>query len=152
MIEFKRLRIRDMPALLRWRRLSPDAWRDPSSSWFKQFKWLFFTAWRKGWIRGVYEDGMFVAQTQLYPIDKRKNCGEIGIVVNPEWRGLGLGKYIVWKTLLQGFHFMKLDQIWGEAYLATDARKFWFKICPNKFIMPKRSLYFWWLASEWDNK
>jgi RimJ/RimL family protein N-acetyltransferase len=161
-VKFGPLRREDMPMLLKWRQASPGAWRDPIATTItRQYEWFDTVVSHEHWIRGVYSvEGNFIGQTQLYPIDWYNRSAEIGVIVCAG-RRQGIGTEIVNKTLTYGFRNLGLNMIWGEVYYCTDAWKFWNKICKNKVVLPQRkfwnrkywdSLYFWWVASEWEGK
>lgn len=164
LIRIGALRREDMPTLLAWRNLTPEAWRDPIPTTItRQYEWFDTMVSHSLWWAGVYDDesGAFLAQTQLYPIDWQNRYGEIGLIVDPNLRGRGIGEEIVEKTLTYGFRDLGLNMIYGEAYLSNKAWQFWDKICPDKVVMPQRkywkggfynSLYFWWIGSEWEGK
>jgi RimJ/RimL family protein N-acetyltransferase len=161
---FGPLRREDMPTLLKWRNASPGAWRDATATTItRQYDWYDKVVSYTQWWRAVYLGGIFVAQAQLYPVDWENKSAEIGLIVDPEMQGCGLGKRIVNETLGYGFRYLGLNMIWGEAYLCTDAWKFWHRIAPpdNQRFLPQRkmwdggfwdSLYFCWLSRDWEGK
>lgn len=128
MISLGALQRGDMPMLLEWRNQHPEAWRDPRPTTItQQFDWYdnVVSKSSEGRYWGIYLDRAFVGQVELTSIIWEYGIAEIGMIVDPRMRGQGIGTDAAWKTLREGFGYLRLDTICGECYLCNAAHTFW---------------------------
>lgn len=87
----------------------------------------------------------FVGMAGLTNISLENRNAEISIIINPQFRMLGIGFNTVMLLLEEGFKRINLDNIYGECYTCSPALKFWEKMIVRfnalKSIMPKRKFY-----------
>lgn len=76
----------------------------------------------------VFNDGKLVGFAGLTNIQYENRIAEISLMVNPDYRGTGIGERIVDMILAEGFNYLNLKTIFGEVYLANKAVDFWRKI------------------------
>lgn len=76
----------------------------------------------------IYNNKGLVGMCGLINIQWENSIAEISLIINPALQGHGLGARAVGLLLEQGFEFMNLHTVFGEAYSCTDAMRFWKKI------------------------
>jgi RimJ/RimL family protein N-acetyltransferase len=155
MISLGALKREDMPQLLAWRNMFPEAWRDPRPTTItQQYDWFdnIVSKSSEGRYWGVYSDGVFVGQVELTSIIWEYGIAEIGLIVDPNLRGLGIGRLAVWLALKQGFEYLRLDTICGECYLCNKAHTFWSRLAKEwggtQRVLRRRKR---WDGKLWDS-
>lgn len=145
-MKLEALRREDMPKLLEWRNMHPEAWRDPRPTTItQQYEWFDGPVSHNpnGRYWGVHKEvnigevrlepifdldpGGLIAQSEITSIIWESRIGEIGIMVDPNRRRKGLGKELLSATLQMAFSRLNLATIWGECYECNDACNFWLK-------------------------
>ena len=66
-----------------------------------------------------------VGMAGLVNIEWENRIAEISLIIDPECRGLGLGKQAVKLILHEGFNNMNLKNIYGECYYCNNDIGFW---------------------------
>ena len=129
-MKLEALRREDMSKLLEWRNAFPEAWRDPRPTTItQQYEWFDSSVSHSnnGRYWGFYEVGHFRAQSEITSIIWESRIGEIGLIVDPKLRKLGMGKDLLLATLTQAWNTLNLKTVWGECYECNDACNFWMK-------------------------
>jgi RimJ/RimL family protein N-acetyltransferase len=95
-------------------------------------------------------DWPLVAFGALENISWENGHGEIGLIVDPDRQGQGIGRAAVALLLTEAFDRMRLISCWGECY-ATGHQEFWRKVCADHggswVTWPRRK---WWDGQLWD--
>jgi RimJ/RimL family protein N-acetyltransferase len=126
MLRLEPIRLWHQRKILEWRRQSPEAWRTPPPyTMWKQIKWHFLTVRRNPYTYwAIYDDDLFIGQGEISNVNWGNRNGEIGLVIDPKWRGRGYGGESAVKMLGAAFA-LGLLCIYGEVYHCNSARSFW---------------------------
>lgn len=108
--------------------------------------------------------GTLLGMGGLTFIQWENRIAEISLILDPYFRGMGLGKEAVDLILAEGFDRMGLKTIFGECYCTHEGVEFWKKITQQykgyETVLPNRkfwsgrfwdSLYFSIDADDWRN-
>lgn len=84
----------------------------------------------------------FIGYGGIENIGWENGCGEISLLIGPEYQGKGYGREAVRLFLEQAFNVMRLHTIHGEVYYSSPAVEFWRKMEPNHItVLPRRKYY-----------
>jgi RimJ/RimL family protein N-acetyltransferase len=106
----------------------------------RQLWWYFSKVLfnRGGRYWGIFDElGQFVGHSELTSLGRE---GEIGLIVDPNLRGGGIGRAAVQATLDKGWQ-LGLERIWGEVYYCNAARPFWEKLAQHTTRLENRTYY-----------
>lgn len=133
----KPLSITDMEQVRIWRNEVPETLRTPYMLTYEQQEKYYqeVICDRGGTTRywGFWDDikepfESFVGYGGIENIQWENRIGEISVLINPLYRGAGLGREAVKLIFCQAFKILNLNAIWGECYLSSPAVKFWEKL------------------------
>lgn len=129
------LRAEDMPAVASWRNKSMESLRTPfllTNEMQKDFynrvicsrnsDTRFFA------VRYKDENSPIIGQFGINNICFENSNAEISMILDPNYRGLGLGTMLVRYTLNYAFDELGLHNVYGEVYLCNPAVLFWQKL------------------------
>lgn len=141
-------------AARQWRLLTPEAFRTrtPLTPEEQQRFYERVTArdsTDRYWV--VTEASHLIAVVGLTSLNWECGHAEIGLVVNPVFRGQGRGAAIVDRVLREAFDTMRLLTVYGETYECARALSFWRRLAEQYGAetaqLPRRT---WWAGQLWD--
>lgn len=98
------------------------------------------------------DDGSPIAHASLVNIEWENRLAEMGIMMNPDERGLGYGERVVDILLQKAFYEINLENIYAECYFCSPAVGFWRKIITKykatTAVLPNRK---YWDGKYWDS-
>jgi RimJ/RimL family protein N-acetyltransferase len=154
-MEFRVLDREDLEMVRRWRNQCLEALRTPYALTEEQQQRFYDdvicnrNARARFW--GVYADGEFIGMAGLENIEWENRCGEISIILDPNYHSKGYGKQAVEMLLIMGFNYLGLETIYGECYGCNPVRGFWENIIDkyggDTARLPNRKF---WKGELWD--
>lgn len=69
----------------------------------------------------------FIGMGGLTYIEWENGAAEVSLIIDPDWRGLGIGDKAFALLLDQAFNSMRLNMVFGECYCVNENKKFWEK-------------------------
>jgi RimJ/RimL family protein N-acetyltransferase len=84
----------------------------------------------------------FIGYGGIENIEWENRCGEISVLIAPDFRGKGYGEEAVGEILRRAFCELNLENVHGECYYSSPAEKFWEKLILKymayKTMLPSR--------------
>lgn len=150
--------LKDLLEVIEWRKTCPEALRTPrditppeQERFYAEYVANPKSPHRYYAVRQKHEDcekfncaGEFVALVSLENLSWENGHAEIGLIVDPQRHGQGIGREAVDLVLDVAFSRLRLDTVWGEAYYCGHP-EFWRRIVENyggtSTLWPRRK--FW---------